>query len=69
MEILIYIGAVLAVLGLLGLGYCMKSALNIRKEPDEEIAATRLQGLVAWNLGAIALSALGLCMIVVGIAL
>lgn len=69
MEILIYIGAVLAFLGIVGFGFCVKTALAIRKEKDEEIARVRLQGLVVWNLAALSLSAFGLIMVIMGMVL
>lgn len=69
MEILIYLGMALAGVGILGIGYCMKTAISIRKEPDEDVAKARLQGLVAWNLGALSLSAFGLIMVIIGMVL
>lgn len=69
MEFLVYIGVVLAIIGILGVGYCMKIAISIRSEPDEDVAKSKLQGLVVWNLGALSLSALGLIMVIVGMVL
>lgn len=69
MEFLIYIGAIFAGVGILTIGYCMKMALSIRKEADEDAAQKRLQGLVVWNLGALSLSAFGLIMVVIGMVL
>lgn len=69
MSFLIYLGAALAAIGIIGIGYCVKTAMSIRKEPDEEIAKARLQGLVAWNLGALSLSSLGLIMVIMGMIL
>ena len=70
MEILIYLGALVAVLGLAGLGWCIWLAFSAKraKLPDDEMKA-RLQKIVALNMGAMGLSALGLMMVVIGIAL
>ena len=70
MEILIYIGSVVAFLGLLGLGYCIWLAISAKRAglPDQEMKA-RLQRIVALNMAALGLSALGLMMVVIGIAL
>ncbi len=70
MEILIYIGSFVAGLGLLGLGYCIWLAFSAKRAglPDAEMKA-RLQRIVALNMAALGLSALGLMMVVVGIAL
>lgn len=64
------IGLFLTVTGLAGLGYCIMQGIRIRgrKLPAEEIHA-RLHRLIAINLGSIALSALGLAVLVVGILL
>jgi len=69
-EILIYIGSVVAFLGLLGLGYCIWLAISAKRAglPDQEMKA-RLQRIVALNMAALGLSALGLMMVVIGIAL
>lgn len=69
MDFLIYVGIALASIGILGIGYCVKTAVSIRKEPDEDVAKNRLQGLVAWNLGALSLSALGLIIVIVGMVM
>ena len=61
------IGLVMTVTGLAGLGYCVLQGIRIRGRnlPAEEIHA-RLHRLIAVNLGSVALSALGLAVIVVG---
>ncbi|AML53420.1 MULTISPECIES: hypothetical protein [Falsihalocynthiibacter] len=70
MDILIIAGAVLSLIGLIGLIYCIVSALRARKQglSDEEMRV-RLRGLVAWNMGALFTSILGLMMVVAGIFL
>ena len=50
--------------------YCVAVALKARKAGlNEEDMRKKLQGLVAWNMGALALSALGLMMVVSGLLL
>ncbi len=70
MDILIGIGAVLALAGVAGLGWCIALALRARRAglPEPELRA-RLQRVVAVNLGALGLSAIGLMLVVVGIVL
>ena len=70
MEILIWIGAAVSVLGLLGIVYCIVTVANARRAglEDAELRA-RLQRVVAWNLGALFVSVLGLMVVVVGILL
>ena len=70
MEFLIYLGAFIALLGLAGLGWCIWLAVSAKRAnlPDAEMKA-RLQKVVALNMAAMGLSAMGLMMNVVGIAL
>lgn len=70
MEILIWIGALVSLVGVAGLGWCVVMALRARKSglPDAEMRAA-LQKVVAFNMGALGVSALGLMMVVVGIVL
>lgn len=70
MEWLVYLGAVLALAGLAGLGACIWRVLRARRAqlPDAEMRAL-LQRVVAVNLGALMLSALGLMAIVIGLLL
>ena len=70
MDFLIYIGGAFTLIGLIGLGYCIKMAVAIKREASEAQDATkRLRSLVAWNLGAMGISSIGLAMIVVGLIL
>ena len=70
MEVLVWIGAGLTLVGLLGLVWCIVLAIRARRSglPDDEVRA-RLQRVVALNLGALAVSALGLMAVIVGIFL
>ncbi|MFT4999625.1 MAG: hypothetical protein ACI861_001524 [Paracoccaceae bacterium] len=70
MEILVPIGAVVALLGLIGLGYCIWLAVSAKRaELDEVDMKARLQKVVALNMAAMGFSAIGLMMIVIGILL
>ncbi len=70
MEILVYIGSFVALLGLAGLIYCILLAAKAKSAglSDEDMKA-RLQKVVALNMGALFLSALGLMMVVIGVML
>lgn len=70
MTILIILGAVTTVLGLAGLGYCIREAARIRSGavPADQ-AATKLRGLVAVNMAAVFVAFMGLAMVVVGVML
>lgn len=63
-------GTALTVAGLVGLGWCIWLALRARKAglTDDQMRA-RMQTVVALNVGALALSALGLMLVVFGILL
>jgi len=70
MEILVWIGAGLTLLGLAGLIWCIVLAARARSAGlSDEALRARLQKVVALNLGALALSALGLMAVIVGIFL
>jgi hypothetical protein len=70
MGVLIWIGAAATLAGLAGILWCLWTVLQARRAglPDAELRA-RIQGVVAINLGALGLSALGLAMVVAGILL
>lgn len=70
MELLIWGGAVLSLLGVAGLVWCILLALKARKSglPDDQIRQ-RLQKVVAINLAALAVSFFGLMLVVVGVIL
>ncbi len=70
MENLIWIGALVTLLGLAGLVWCALIALRAKREGlDENAMKSRLQRVVVINMGALFLSAIGLMMVVVGILL
>lgn len=70
MVALIYLGVALTVAGLIGLGLVVVRANRVRKEGlSGDAMYQRLRGLIPLNLGALALSALGLMCVVLGVAL
>ena len=70
MEILIWIGSILSLLGLVGLLWCIKTVLRAKKAAvsDEELRVS-LQKVVPFNMAALFLSAIGLMLVVLGIML
>lgn len=70
MAALVWVGAILTALGIAGLGYCIAVAARAKREGLEGTAMeARLRKLVALNLGALAVSAIGLMMVVLGVFL
>ncbi len=70
MEWLVWIGAGLTAIGLVLIGWCIRTAFRVRKSslPDEEMRA-RLQKVVVMNMVALLISALGLMSVVLGVFL
>ncbi len=70
MEWLIYIGAVVAALGLVGLVVSMLRVIKAKRAGlDDEALKQAVAAAIPLNMGAFALSAVGLMMVVVGIIL
>ena len=70
MEILVWMGGAATLIGLVGLIYCIRQALKARSQGlDEEAMRGVLQRLVVLNMTSLAISALGLIMVVMGIFL
>ena len=70
MTMLIWIGAALVLLGVAGLIYCVLLAMRAKREGLTGPAMqARLQRVVAWNMAALAVSGLGLMLVVVGVIL
>ena len=70
MTWMIITGVAVTLAGLAGLIYCVVAVLKARRSGLDETAMRMvLQRLVAWNLGALALSALGLTIVVTGLLL
>lgn len=70
MEILIWIGSILSILGLVGLFWCIKTVLKAKKNAtsDEQLRDS-LQKIVPLNMAALFLSAIGLMLVILGILL
>ena len=70
MEILIWIGSILSLLGLVGPLWCIKTVLRAKKAAvsDEELRMS-LQKVVPFNMAALFLSAIGLMLVILGIML
>ena len=70
MEMLIWLGAAVSLLGLAGLVWCILRVWKARRAGLEDAALKAvLQKVVPVNLGALFLSVTGLMMVVVGILL
>jgi uncharacterized alpha/beta hydrolase family protein len=70
MELLIWIGSILSILGLIGLFWCIKTVLTAKKNAtsDEQLRDS-LQKIVPLNMAALFLSAIGLMLVILGIIL
>ncbi len=70
MEYLIWAGAAVSAIGLIGIFYCIAIALKAKRAnlPDDEMRA-RLQRVVLLNMAALLLSMVGLMVVVAGIIL
>jgi len=70
MEVLVWLGAAVSLIGLLGLFWCILVVFRAKKAGlDDAAMRKRLQSVVALNMGALCLSVLGLIMVIVGILL
>lgn len=70
MQAMIWIGATLTLLGVVGLGYCVLRAMRARKAGlDDDAMRAELQRVVVINMAALGVSALGLMAVVAGILL
>jgi hypothetical protein len=70
MHILVILGAAMALAGVGGLLWCIGVVVKARKEAkDDDDLRARLQKVVTMNLAALAISALGLMLVVAGIVL
>ncbi len=70
MQILVGLGAVMAMAGVAGLLWCVRIVMKARRAAtgDDDLRA-RLQKVVALNLAALGVSAIGLMLVVTGIFL
>ncbi len=70
MEMLIWIGAALALLGLFGVVWSIVLVVRARRARlDDETFRARLQRAIPVNVGAFLLSMLGLMLVIVGVLL
>ena len=70
MQSLIWAGAAVSLVGVAGLVYCVMRALRARRTGlTDEAMRAELQRVVIINMGALAVSALGLMLVVIGILL
>lgn len=70
MEYLIWAGGALTLAGMVGLVFCVLRVMRAkRKKLDDEALRVVLQGVLPMNLGALALSVLGLMLVMVGLVL
>lgn len=68
MEYLIWTGALVSLIGVAGLVYCIVIAARAKRAGlDDDALRARLQKVVAINLGALFISAIGLMMVVIGV--
>lgn len=70
MELLIWIGAAISLVGLAGIVGCAVVVARARRQGlDDAAMRARLQQVVIWNSGLLLLSAFGLITVVVGVIL
>lgn len=70
MTALVVLGVALTAAGIGGLAHCILEGLRVKREkPEPRVVRARLQKLVAINLGSVALAALGLMAVVLGVTL
>ncbi|MEJ8560014.1 hypothetical protein QTO30_01310 [Yoonia sp. GPGPB17] len=70
MEIIVWIGAALSVVGLCGIVYSIVAVARAKRAnlPDEELR-TRIAKMLPINLGALFVSMIGLMAVIVGVML
>ncbi len=70
MEFLIVLGALVTLVGLAGLVWCIIRVTKARRQGlDEEALRLVMQSTVALNMGALFVSVIGLMMVVIGVLL
>lgn len=70
MEWLVWAGAAVALAGVAGLVWCIAAVARARREGlAEDALRARLQRVIAMNLAALFVSAIGLMMVIAGIML
>lgn len=70
MDMIVWAGAVVSLGGVAGLVWCILYVIRLRREPlDEATMRTRMHKAVLVNFAALAVSTLGLMLVVAGIFL
>ncbi len=70
MDILIFFGALVTLFGLIGLIWCIVRVAKARRSGvDEQTLRDIMQHTIAFNMGALFVSVIGLMMVVLGILL
>lgn len=69
-EAMIWAGAAITLAGVVALGFIVVHVTRTRRSGlDEAAMRQQLQRAVAWNMGALFLSVIGLMLVIMGIAL
>lgn len=70
MDLLIWIGAAISLLGMVGIIGCVVAVSRAKRQGlDDEAMRAKLQKVVVWNLGSLFISAIGLMMVAIGVIL
>ncbi|MCC5956450.1 MAG: hypothetical protein JJU07_10115 [Natronohydrobacter sp.] len=70
MGMLVWIGAIVSLLGVVGLAWCVVYVMRLRRQDLEDaVMRARMQKAVLVNFAALAVSTLGLMMVIMGIVL
>ncbi len=69
MNAVIWSGAVLTLIGLAALVWCIRLALAARAEPNAEARNLALHRVLVWNMAGFGVAAIGLMVVVVAIIL
>ena len=70
MQYMIWGGAVVTLISVAMLGWCVIMALRVRRAGlDEAATKAALQRVLIWNMAAIAVAAIGLMAVVIGVIL
>lgn len=70
MEYLIWGGAIISMIGIVMLAYCIRAAFKARRDiSDDDQLKAEVQRLAAINMGALAISTIGLMAVILGIFL
>ncbi|WP_444454817.1 hypothetical protein ACTTAI_05575 [Rhodobacter capsulatus] len=68
MEILIWAGAAISLVGMVGILYCAAQVAKAKKAGlDDAALRAQLRGVVVMNLGALFVSVIGLMLVVLGV--